>query len=144
MPTTNPHTSDRVDLGVNRGAAGAFGAAYLFVGVVGFFVTGFSGFADPQNGHSLAGFSVNPLHNAVHVLVGLVLLGASARLSTARAANGLVGATYLLLGLVGLPFARPDVAWNVLAVNGFDNVLHLGTAFALLTVAGATDGRRRR
>ena len=28
--------------------------------------------------------------------------------------------------------------------NGFDNVLHLGTAFALLTVSAATDGRPRR
>lgn len=142
--TTAPRTSYRVDHGINKGAAGAFGAVYLLVGVVGFFVTGFSGFADPMNGHSLAGFSVNPLHNTAHVLIGLGLLAASRRVGSARAANGLVGAVYLLLGLVGLPFARPDVAWNILAVNGFDNVLHLGTAFALLTVAGATDGRVRR
>ena len=140
MPTS---TSDRVDLGINRGVAGAFGAVYLVVGVVGFFVTGFSRFADSTNGQSLAGFAVNPLHNAVHVLVGLALLAASARLGAARAVNGLVGAVYLVLGLVGLPFARPDVSWNVLAVNGFDNVLHLGTAFLLLTVAAATDGRPR-
>jgi hypothetical protein len=60
------------------------GIVYTLIGVVGFFLTGFDDFAGHE-GHSLLGFEVNPLHNAVHVLIGVLGLLLSRRLSTARA-----------------------------------------------------------
>jgi len=131
------------DLGINKIVAFGFGAVYLFVGVVGFFLTGVEGFADPGAAEHLAGFAVNPLHNVVHLVIALALLVSSRRTKSARLANGGVGAVYLLVGLLGLFIARPDNAANILAINGFDNVLHLGTAMVLLSVAAAADHVRR-
>jgi len=136
-------TPTRGDHGINKVVAFGFGFIYLFVAVVGFVVTGFDGFAEPGNASYLAGFAVNPLHNVVHLVIGLALLASSRRTGSARAVNGLVGVVYLLVGLIGLFIARPDEPLNVLAINGFDNVLHLGTAMVLLTIAGAADRTRR-
>ena len=131
------------DLGVNKIVAFGFGAMYVFVGLVGFVVTGFEGFADPGGAEYLAGFAVNPLHNLVHLVIGLALMVASRRTGSARAVNGAVGLVYLLVGLLGLFIARPDNPINILAINGFDNVLHLGSAMTLLGVAAVADRPRR-
>ncbi len=126
------------DRGINRRVALVLGVVYLLVGLAGFLVTGGVGFASPD-GNSLLGFGVNPLHNIVHILVGVVLLAASRRTASARAANLAIGATYLLLGIIGLFIADATNALNIIALNGADNVLHLGTALVLLAVALGTD-----
>lgn len=43
--------------------------SYTPVGIAGFFLTRFSGFAEPT-GELLLGFEVNPLHNIVHLIIG--------------------------------------------------------------------------
>lgn len=48
---------------------------------------------------------------------------------------------YLLVGIAGLLVI--DTEANVLALNGADNVLHLGTAVILLAVALGADKRTR-
>lgn len=49
----------------------AIGVVYTLVGVAGFVVTGFSGFVEP-NGELLMGvFEINPVHNIVHLVIGL-------------------------------------------------------------------------
>jgi hypothetical protein len=124
----------------NRLLATIFGVVYLLIGVLGFAVTGFSNFAGTE-GDSLLGFEVNPLHNIVHLGVGILLLAASRTVASARSANMLVGGVYLLVGIVGLFVLDSDA--NILALNGADNVLHLATAIVLLGVALSQDKAAR-
>lgn len=117
----------------------AFGAVYVLVGLVGFAVTPAVGLAATQ-GKNLIIFGVNPLHNLVHILVGILLFGAAAAgASSSRAINLTVGTIYLLLGIVG--FFAINHSYNILALNVPDNFLHLATAVGALGV-GLFFGRR--
>ena len=126
----------------NRLVATIFGAVYLVVGALGFAVTGGVGFIATEGGLLLGVFEVNPLHNIAHLLIGAALLIAG--LSSARAAktvNVIVGAAYLLLGVVG--FFLADTSLNILALNTADHFLHLASALVLLGVGlGAERGVR--
>ena len=118
----------------------AFGAIYLLVGLLGFAVTGGIDFLARDGEHLLGIFEVNPLHNVVHLLIGAALVwGAMKGANAARAINTTVGATYLLVGVLGLVLTDSEA--NILAINGWDNVLHLGSAAILLT-AGLLGGPR--
>ncbi|WP_136519167.1 MULTISPECIES: DUF4383 domain-containing protein [Cellulomonas] len=125
----------------NRLVAAIFGAVYTLVGLAGFLVTGGVPFAS-QEGELLLGFEVNPLHNIVHLVIGIALLLASRTVGGARSANLAVGAVYLLVGILGLFII--DTEANILALNGADNVLHFGTAIILLGVALGADRDRAR
>ena len=126
---------------INRTLGYVLGIVYLLVGVLGFLVTSGVGFAS-QDGKSLLGFELNPLHNIVHLLVGAVLLYAATRgVEPSRAANTAVGGVYLLVGIIGLFIL--DSSANILALNGADNVLHLVSAVALLGAGLAADKDRR-
>jgi Domain of unknown function (DUF4383) len=106
-----------------RRFAQVFGAIYVLIGIVGFFITGFSDFAGSE-GRTLILFDINPLHNVVHLVVGIAFLAASRVEATARTISTLVGAVYLAVGLLGLFIAGTDDL-NLLALNQADNVLHL-------------------
>jgi hypothetical protein len=123
---------------VNKKVGVGFGLVYVLVGVVGFFVTGFNGFAS-MNGPLLLGiFMVNPLHNIVHVLVGAVLVaGGLASIKVSRRVNTTVGAVYLLVFAMGLTLQASTA--NILALNGADHGLHLISALLLATVGLAAD-----
>ena len=115
-----------------------FGAVYVVVGLLGFTVSGGSDFAGPHGGHLLGIFAVNGLHNIVHLLVGAALIGAAAAGSAAsKAVNSLVGAVYLLVGIVGVIIGASSL--NLLALNAPDHVLHFASALALLAVGLAGD-----
>ena len=110
----------------------AFGATYLLVGLIGFAATAGVGFAEDEGNRLLGIFEVNPLHNVVHLLIGAALLWAGMQgVNAARAVNTTVGATYLLVGIVGLFITDSEA--NILAINHADNLLHLGSAAILLT-----------
>jgi hypothetical protein len=122
----------------NRLVATIFGAVYILVGLLGFAVTGGVGFLATEGGLLLGIFMVNPLHNVAHLLIGAALLIAgivSAR--AAKTVNIVIGATYLLLGIVG--FFLVGTALNILALNTFDHFLHLASAIVLLGVGLATE-----
>jgi len=122
----------------NRLVATIFGAVYILVGLLGFAVTGGVGFIATEGGLLLGIFEVNPLHNIAHLLIGAALLIAG--IVSARAAkivNIVVGATYLLLGIVG--FFLVGTALNILALNTFDHFLHLASAIVLLSVGLAAE-----
>jgi len=122
----------------NRLVATVFGAVYILVGLLGFAVTGGVGFLATEGGMLLGIFMVNPLHNVAHLLIGAALLIAG--LVSARAAktvNIVVGAAYLLLGIVG--FFLVGTALNILALNAFDHFLHLASAIVLLGIGIAAD-----
>ncbi|WP_431804378.1 DUF4383 domain-containing protein [Microbacterium sp. bgisy203] len=117
----------------NRLVATIFGAVYVLVGLLGFAVTGGVGFLATEGGLLLGIFAVNPLHNIAHLLIGGALLIAG--LTSVRAAkivNIVVGAAYLLLGIVG--FFLVGTSANFLALNVPDHFLHLGSAIVLLAV----------
>ena len=127
---------------VNRLLGYVLGIVFLLVGALGFAVTGGVGFAE-QDGNTLLGFEVNPLHNIVHLLVGAVLLlGATRGVAAARSANIAIGGTYLVVGIIGLFIL--DSSANILALNSADNVLHLVSAVALLGAGLAADKPARR
>jgi hypothetical protein len=124
----------------NRLLATVFGIVYVLIGIAGFFVTSGVGFIDPDGGLLLGIFSVNILHNVAHVLIGAALLIAGlSGVRPAKTVNTVVGTAYLLLGIVGLFIVGS--AFNILAINGADNVLHFGSAVLLLAVGlGAERG----
>jgi Domain of unknown function (DUF4383) len=113
-----------------------FGVVYLLVGIAGFFVTGFDGFAS-EHGEKLIIFHVNPLHNIVHILIGVVWIGAASSHDSAKSVNVLIGVAYLLTFVLGLFDAK------FLAIDGPgdpDNYLHLvsGALSLYFGTAGAT------
>jgi Domain of unknown function (DUF4383) len=121
----------------NRILGTVFGVVYLVVGLAGFAVTSGVGFA-AVHGKALVIFDVNPLHNLVHLAVGAVLLaGGLGGIRAAKSINTLVGAVYLLVGVVGLFLLNSSA--NILALNGPDNVLHLASAVLLLGVGLSQD-----
>ncbi len=121
----------------NRLLATVFGAVYLLVGVAGFLVTNGVGFFATE-GRNLIIFEVNPLHNVIHLAIGAALLIAGlSSVTAAKTANSTVGLVYLLVGIVGL--FLPGTALNIIALNGADNVLHLGSALVLLAVGLSQD-----
>jgi hypothetical protein len=108
------------------------GIVVLALGILGFFVTGFSNVTEMTN-HSLFGiFLMNPFHNLVYIILGLLwLLGAFALTPAGNegmniAAGGAL-ALVAVLGFLGY--------WSLLSipagVNG-DNILHLVVALATL------------
>lgn len=122
----------------NRIVAVVFGAVYLLVGLLGFAVTGGIDFIATRGGLLLGVFAVNPLHNVAHLLIGGALLIAG--IMSARAAkttNTVVGAAYLLLGVVGFFLAGTPA--NILALNTADHFLHLASALVLLGVGLGTE-----
>ena len=126
----------------NRLLATVFGAVYLLVGLLGFTATSGIGFFDTKGGLLLGIFEVNIFHNVAHLLIGAALLIAG--LSSVRAAttvNTVVGAAYLLLGVVGLFILNSSA--NILAINGADNVLHFASAIVLLGVGLGADKTTR-
>lgn len=124
---------------INQTVALVFGAVYILVAVIGFFVA--ETFASTDDDAILGIFEVNHLHNLVHLLIGVALVAAAKRHDSARGANLAIGATYLLVGVLGLFIL--DTEANILALNGADNVLHLVSGAVLLGVALAADKNAR-
>lgn len=124
----------------NRLLATVFGAVYVLVGMLGFLVSGGLAFFTTQGGLLLGVFEVNPLHNVAHILIGAALLLAGlSNAAAAKTVNTVIGAVYLLLGVVG--FFIVGSALNILALNTADHFLHLASAVVLLGVGLAADKR---
>ena len=134
-------------------AALAFGVIYLLVGIVGFFITGFSDFIGNENAtppahedDMLLFFMINPLHNVVHILIGLAGIALSRTLAGARTYGWLLAVGYAAAFVYGLIAIGKD--WDFLNINAADNVLHILTAIVGLVIAlgpvkSAVDGRTR-
>jgi Domain of unknown function (DUF4383) len=106
--------------------AQVFGAVYLLVGLLGFAFTGFANFAGTSDDKLLL-FGVNPLHNIVHLAVGALWLASSRSEAGARTVSILIGAVYLVVGVLGL-FVNGSSDLNLLNINQPDNALHLASA----------------
>jgi hypothetical protein len=122
----------------NRVVATVFGAVYLLIGLFGFAATDGVAYFATQGGPLLWFFEVNPFHNTAHILIGLVLLvGGLSGVQAAKIVNILIGAAYLLLGIVG--FFLVGTPANILALNMPDHFLHLASAILLLAIGLGTE-----
>jgi len=125
---------------LNAVVGAVVGAVFVVVGLLGFTVSGQHAFAG-HTGSDLILFQVNGLHNVVHLAVGVVLiLAAIAGTRSARTANTVIGAVYLVLGVLGL-FLPAASALNLIALNGADNALHIVIGLALVAFGLGADRR---
>ena len=99
--------------------AQVFGAVYLLVGLLGFVFTGLADFAAPSDDKLL--------HNIVHLAVGALWLASSRTEAAARTVSTLIGAVYLVVGILGL-LINGGSDLNLLNINQPDNALHLASA----------------
>jgi hypothetical protein len=131
MPGTSPRASGWSPAQL---LALVIGALYVVIGLAGFFVTGFSGFVDPDGELLLGIFQVNPAHNVVHLLIGVAGLGLATTLVRARIYGWLLAVGYGAAFVYGLFFATTDHAANFLALNQADNVLHVASVVVGLVI----------
>ena len=123
----------------------AFGAIYLLVGIIGFFITGFDDFFAHNTEEKLLFFEINGMHNVVHILIGIAGLVLGRTLAGARTYGWLLAVGYGAAFIYGLLAIGEE--WDFLSINGADNVLHILTAvvglvIALMPVRTAVDDRR--
>lgn len=132
--------------------AGAVGAVFLLVGILGFVpgvVSNFDelSFASHRSGAELLGiFQVSVLHNIVHLdfgVVGLLLARKAERAATLFLLVG--GLIYIVLAVYGAAIDHDASALNFVPVNEADSYLHLGLG-SLMIMAGVlvTKGRDLR
>lgn len=119
------------------------GVVYLLVGIAGWFVTGFDNFTEHDHSQTLLGFAINPLHNVVHLLIGVLGVVMWSKRSSARAYGWILAIGYGAASVYGLIVVdNPDA--NVLNINGADNVLHIVSTIAGLAIALWPSGDRAR
>ena len=106
---------------------------FIVVGIAGFFITGLDQFAEHTDKHLLL-FEINPLHNIVHLALGVIGL-ALWRTTRQAATYGIIVAVgyagAFVYGLIAL-----DQSWDVLSINAADNALHIGLAALGAVIAG--------
>ncbi len=110
-----------------------FGAVYLLIGIVGFFVTGFNDFFAHDTGKALLGFEINGFHNVVHILIGVAGLMLARTLAGARTYGWLLAVGYGAAFIYGLIAINKE--WDFLSLNWADNILHLLSALVGLVIA---------
>lgn len=133
MSSTTPARTS-TDRQVHQYLALIIGIVYLVVGLAGFLVTGFDGFTEHDHSQTLLGFAINPLHNIVHIVIGLLGIALWKTASSARTYGWLLFIGYGATFVYGLVVAnRPE--WNFLNINGADNGLHIVSALAGLAIA---------
>lgn len=142
---STPHRSALgEDLHPSQIIALVVGIAYTAVGLIGFAVTGFDDFAAGDTGEKLLIFELNPLHNIVHLVIGLAGLAMWRRLDTARAFGWALVVGYGATFVYGL-IVSDQTDGNILSLNAADNGLHLASALiglaAALAPARATSRR---
>jgi hypothetical protein len=129
--------------------AGAVGAVFLLVGILGFVpgvVKNFDdlSFASHHSGAELLGiFQVSVLHNIVHLLFGVAGLALARKGERAATLFLLVGGlVYIVLAVYGAAIENGTSALNFVPVNEADSYLHLGLG-SLMIAAGVvvTKGR---
>lgn len=127
--------------------AGLAGLAFLVFGIVGFSRTGVANFTG-QHDEMLLGFMINPAHNAVHVVFGVLGLLMALTSTTARTYGLLLligyGAVFVWgLMITGVVSSNPvSELGNPLSLNAADNWLHLGLAVFGLIVTMAPARRK--
>jgi hypothetical protein len=125
--------------GFLRLTAGAVGLVFLLVGILGFvpgITTNYDDmtFAGHESGAKLIGlFEVSGLHNAVHLLFGVVGLALASRPRPAALYLLIGGLVYAVLWIYGLAVDHDSDA-NFVPLNSADNWLHLVLAIGMIAL----------
>ncbi len=128
----------------------AFGAFYVVLGVIGFFVTGFGGALTGEHGDAILGISINQFHNIVHFGIGAFLIALSMQKNEAAAEGAVmgVGLFYVTAFIIGV--IAPDNL-TVIGMRGEGdpaNFFHLLSGVTLLVVGllatGATSAQAKK
>ncbi|PZR52892.1 DUF4383 domain-containing protein [Xylanimonas oleitrophica] len=135
VPTSPSHaTTNTTRRWPHQWIALVVGVVYLLVGLAGFAVTGFDGFTEHDHSQTLMGFAINPLHNIVHILIGVLGVTLWRTPSGARTYGWILAIGYGAAFIYGLIVVNnPDA--NILNINGADNVLHVLSAVVGLVIA---------
>ncbi|MFC4556206.1 DUF4383 domain-containing protein [Georgenia faecalis] len=110
------------------------GVVYLLVGIAGFFVTGIDGFVEHDHDQTLLVFAINPLHNIVHIVIGLAGVILWSTPERARVYGWLLAIGYGAATIYGFIVLNNDDL-NFLNINMADNWLHLVSTIAGLIIA---------
>jgi hypothetical protein len=111
------------------------GALYVTIGVIGFFITGFGNFVQ-QTPDKLIGFSINPMHNLVHLGIGLFLIIMCTRGSAAVAEGAVMGVGLFYITAFVIGVIAPDNL-TIISMSGtgdLENFNHIVNGIALLTI----------
>jgi hypothetical protein len=112
------------------------GLVVIVLGIIGFFLTGFTNFTEMTD-HAIFGlFQTNGFHSLVYIIFGLLwLLGASALTPAGnQGMNIAVGGALLLVAVLGY-LGYLSLLSIPAGING-DNILHLAVALASVIVGG--------
>jgi hypothetical protein len=125
-----------------------FGVTLTFAGIVGFFYTADfstgSGASDPANVDPVFGLlDVNGWHNVVHLLTGVLGLGAASDWFRSRLYAWGLGIVYLGVAAWGFAIGSGEAILGIVPVNTEDNILHLSIAVLGLGAALATPSAPR-
>jgi ABC-type transport system involved in multi-copper enzyme maturation permease subunit len=126
-----------------------FGLFYVAIGIIGFFVTGFSNFTQNTN-DTLLGFAINPFHNLVHLGIGLFLIILSTGFSTAVAEGAVlgVGIFYIAAFAIGVVAKDNLTILSMYGAGDLENFNHIVNGVALLTIGlistSASEARARK
>ena len=131
MSTIRPTVQRR---GAHQWLALIIGVMYLVVGIAGFGVTGFEGWVEHDHTQTLVIFAVNPVHNVVHILIGLLGILLWRTPGGARTYGWLLVIGYGATLLYGI-FVVDNEEANFLNINWADNWLHLASVIAGLVIA---------
>jgi hypothetical protein len=114
----------------------AFGAFYVALGVIGFFVTGFGGALTGEHGDAILGISINQFHNLVHLGIGLLLLVMSTQKNEAAAEGAVmgVGLFYVVAFVIGVIASDNLTIIGMRGAGDPANFFHLISGGALLVV----------
>ena len=105
-----------------RLAAIVIGILFVLVGLLGF-----------VNNPVLGFFLVDPIHNLIHIISGVVLLaGAFSSLGSSMALK-IIGVVYALVAILG--FFLPYPLLGIIAMNTADQWLHVVLAVVILAAA---------
>ena len=111
------------------------GALYVTIGVIGFFVTGFGNFVQ-NTPDKLIGFSINPMHNLVHLLIGIFLIVMATRPSVPVAEGAVlgVGLFYVTAFVIGTVAKDNLTIISMYGYGDLENFNHIVNGVALLTL----------
>ncbi|MBI4986399.1 MAG: DUF4383 domain-containing protein [Rhodocyclales bacterium] len=109
-----------------------FGAVFVVVGVLGF-VPGVTLFdPDADHGRFLGVFAVDPVHNLVHMVTGIIAIGVGITSEVAsRMYFRIFGVIYAIVALLGFGFGNAAL-FGVMSNNLPDAILHTLIATAAL------------